>query len=81
MAVTMTLHNLPEGFAVRSLVLLRVCASCKLTVVVQVAFASFTDFGPLMALAVALHNIPEGLIVAGAPVACTPALLPPLSNT
>jgi zinc transporter ZupT len=33
---------------------------------VQVAFASFTDFGPLMALAVALHNIPEGLIVAGA---------------
>jgi ZIP family zinc transporter len=34
----------------------------------QVAFASFTDFGPLMAMAVALHNIPEGLIVAGAPL-------------
>lgn len=39
MAVTMTLHNLPEGFAV--------------------AFAAFTDFGPVMALAIAIHNIPE----------------------
>lgn len=39
MAVTMTLHNLPEGFAV--------------------AFAAFTDFGPIMAAAIAFHNIPE----------------------
>ncbi len=25
----------------------------------QVAFSAFTDFGPIMALAIALHNIPE----------------------
>ena len=25
----------------------------------QVAFSSFTDFGPMMALAIAIHNIPE----------------------
>lgn len=25
----------------------------------QVAFSSFTDFGPYMALAIAIHNIPE----------------------
>ncbi|KAI3425977.1 hypothetical protein D9Q98_007945 [Chlorella vulgaris] len=51
MAVTMTLHNLPEGFAV--------------------AFASFTDFGPVMAAAIALHNIPEGVIVAAPMYAAT----------
>jgi ZIP family zinc transporter len=51
MAVTMTLHNLPEGFAV--------------------AFASLTEFGPVMALAVAVHNIPEGLIVAAPIFAAT----------
>lgn len=37
MAITMTLHNLPEGCAV--------------------AFSAFTDFGPLMALAIAVHNM------------------------
>ena len=51
MAVTMTLHNLPEGFAV--------------------AFAAFTDVGPLMALAIAMHNIPEGVIVAAPIYAAT----------
>jgi ZIP family zinc transporter len=51
MAFTMTLHNLPEGFAV--------------------AFASFTDFGPVMAAAIAVHNIPEGIIVAAPVYAAT----------
>ncbi|EFN55734.1 hypothetical protein CHLNCDRAFT_23061, partial [Chlorella variabilis] len=51
MAVTMTLHNLPEGFAV--------------------AFAAFTDFGPIMAAAIAIHNIPEGVIVAAPMYAAT----------
>ena len=75
MAVTMTLHNLPEGFAVRWCPTCvarqrawdsRACAHSRACVGTQVAFSSFTDFGPFMALAVALHNIPEGLIVAGA---------------
>lgn len=51
MAFTMTLHNLPEGFAV--------------------AFAAFTDFGPVMAAAIAVHNIPEGVIVAAPVYAAT----------
>jgi ZIP family zinc transporter len=36
-----------------------------------VAFAAFTDFGPIMAAAIALHNIPEGLIVAAPVYAAT----------
>jgi ZIP family zinc transporter len=51
MALTMTLHNMPEGFAV--------------------AFAAFTDFGPVMAAAIAVHNIPEGVIVAAPVYAAT----------
>lgn len=39
MSLTMTLHNLPEGFAV--------------------CFSAFTDFGPVMAIAIALHNVSE----------------------
>lgn len=35
MAITMTLHNMPEGLAV--------------------AFSSYTDLGPIMAIAIALH--------------------------
>lgn len=37
----------------------------------QVAFASFTDFGGIMALAIAVHNIPEGVIVAAPVFAAT----------
>jgi hypothetical protein len=80
MAVTMTLHNLPEGFAVRAPVAHQLSALPTPLFLAQVAFASFTDFGPLMAMAVALHNIPEGLIVAGAPLlrhSCMFALLTP----
>lgn len=36
-----------------------------------VAFASFTDFGPVMAAAIAVHNIPEGIIVAAPVYAAT----------
>ena len=33
---------------------------CKVAAVwVQVAFSSFTNIGPIMALAIAVHNIPE----------------------
>lgn len=55
----MTLHNLPEGFAV--------------------AFASFTDFGPIMAAAIAMHNIPEGIIVAAPVYAATGSRLKALA--
>ena len=37
----------------------------------QVAFASFTNLGPIMALAIAVHNIPEGVIVAAPVFAAT----------
>ena len=37
----------------------------------KVAFASFTDFGGVMALAIAVHNIPEGVIVAAPVYAAT----------
>jgi ZIP family zinc transporter len=37
--ITMTAHNLPEGFAV--------------------AFSAFSDFAPVMTMAIAVHNIPE----------------------
>ena len=67
MALTMTLHNMPEGFAVGS-GLCHAEASdqpdCRIRGNdfiggMQVAFSSFTDFGPYMALAIAIHNIPE----------------------
>ncbi len=35
------------------------------------AFSAFTDFGPIMALAIALHNIPEGVIIAAPIYAAT----------
>ena len=36
-----------------------------------VAFSSYTDIGPIMALAIAMHNIPEGIIVAAPIFAAT----------
>lgn len=36
----------------------------------QVAFASFTDFGPLMAVAIAVHNIPEVGLNCTCPLMC-----------
>ena len=36
-----------------------------------VAFASFTEFGPIMAAAIAIHNVPEGVIVAAPMYAAT----------
>ena len=37
----------------------------------QVAFASYTNLGGIMALAIAVHNIPEGVIVAAPVFAAT----------
>ena len=66
MALTMTLHNMPEGFAVGSGLPCRSidqpnCCMRENDFIgdMQVAFSSFTDFGPYMALAIAIHNIPE----------------------
>ena len=70
MALTMTLHNFPEGFAVQLYATHILacyagdCVPCLLYLQVmpcflQVAFSSFTSIGPVMALAIAVHNIPE----------------------
>ena len=66
MALTMTLHNMPEGFAVGSGLPCRskdqpvhCIRGNNIIGGMQVAFSSFTDFGPYMALAIAIHNIPE----------------------
>eukprot|EP00198_Chlamydomonas_reinhardtii_P005322 XP_001694658.1 ZIP family transporter [Chlamydomonas reinhardtii] len=42
-----------------------------MAVTMTVAFSAFTDFGPVMALAIALHNIPEGVIIAAPIYAAT----------
>lgn len=97
MAITMTLHNAPEGFAVgvtlgplhaQATAFVGRTRPCRLPCMpsaarkmltsarallsgMQVAFASFTDFGGIMALAIAVHNIPEGVIVAAPVYAAT----------